>query len=74
MQIIFLLLALTAAAGARPAPSQDPARAKAQILEVDAVAVDRHGKPVADLRAEDVEIWLEGYRLPLQSLTVLSEH
>ncbi len=74
MQIIFLLLALTIVAGARPAPSQDPAPAKAQVLEVDAVAVDREGKPVTDLKPEDVEIWLEGYRLPLQSLTVLSEN
>jgi VWFA-related protein len=40
---------------------------------VDAVAVDRKGNPVADLRPGDVEIWLEQYRIPLESMTVLTK-
>ena len=75
MQIISVLLALTMAASVGPAPSQDPkAAAKGQILKIDVVAVDRAGNAIADLKPEDVEIWLEGYRLPLQSLTALSEN
>lgn len=74
MQIVLFVLALAVAASGRPAPPQTPAPAKGQTLELDAVAVDRQGKPVADLRPEDIEIWLEGYRVPLQSLTVLSEN
>lgn len=71
MQI--LVLVLTWAVAGWPAPSQNQPPAKGQILELDAVAVNRDGKPVPDLKPEDLEIWVEGYRVPLGSLTVLSE-
>jgi VWFA-related protein len=48
--------------------------AEAQLLELDAVAVDSRGKPVTDLKPDDVEVWLESYRLPLESITALSEY
>lgn len=56
-------------------PRQDPAKTPAPpaLLEVDAIAVDRDGQPVTDLKPGDVEIWLEQYRIPLESMTVLSE-
>ena len=75
MQTIVILLALAIAASAGSARPQEPkAAAKGQILKLDVVAVDRDGRPIADLKPADVEIWLEGYRLPLQSLTALTEN
>ena len=70
-----LLLAALTGLIATPATPQNPtAAAKALMLELDVVAVDGQGKPVADLKPGDVEVWLESYRLPLQSLTVLSDN
>jgi VWFA-related protein len=43
------------------------------LIEIDVVAVDRQGNPVTDLRPEEVEVWLERYRIPLESLTALSD-
>jgi VWFA-related protein len=40
---------------------------------VDLVAVDRKGDPVTDLKPGEVEIWLERYRIPLESMTVLTK-
>lgn len=75
MRTTLLLAALATTLGAAPASHQQPATpAKVQLLEVDAVAIDRQGKPVTDLKPGDVEIWLESYRIPLESLTVLSEN
>lgn len=75
MQTIVVLLALTIAASAGSARPQEPKpAARGQILRLDVVALDRDGRPIADLKPEDVEIWLEGYRLPLQSLTALTEN
>lgn len=58
------LIALTLAA----ALGQTPAK----LIELDAVAVDRQGGAVTDLKPGDIEVWLEQYRLPLESMTVLS--
>ena len=75
MRITVLLAALVLTVGAAPPPRQDPATPpKGALLELDAVAVDRQGNPVRDLKPGDVEIWLESYRLPLDSLTALSEN
>ncbi|CAN5743782.1 hypothetical protein BH24ACI5_BH24ACI5_03570 [soil metagenome] len=70
MRTSVLIYALAAALGSAPPHQTQPPPA---ILEVDAVAVDRHGNPVTDLRPEDVEVWLERYRIPLASLTALSD-
>ena len=73
MRTAFLLAALTGLV-ATPATPQDPATsAPARMLELDVVAVDGQGKPVTDLKPDDLEVWLETFRLPLKSLTVLSD-
>lgn len=70
------LLPWALAASLMPAlpPAQDPVNgpSSAALLQVDAVATDRRGDPVADLRPGDVEIWLEQYRIPLESMAVLT--
>jgi VWFA-related protein len=46
--------------------------APARVLEIDAVALDRAGNPVPDLKPDDLEVWINGYRIPLLSLTAVS--
>lgn len=41
----------------------------ASFLHISAVAVDRNERPVTDLRKEDLEVWIGGYRVPIESLT-----
>jgi hypothetical protein len=41
-----------------------------RLLEIQAVAVDDRGNPVTDLRPQDVEVWIAGVRVPLESLGV----
>ena len=48
---------------------QDP---PARLLEIDAVALDRAGNPAADLRPDDVEVWIGGFRVPIESLRVVT--
>ena len=38
-------------------------------LRIDAVAVDRNGAPVADLAPQDLEVWISGRRIPIESVT-----
>jgi VWFA-related protein len=44
-------------------------RASAGLLHITAVAVDSNEGPVTDLRKEDLEVWIGGYRVPIERLT-----
>ena len=67
-----VLLALVAALGFVDVPRQArPERASGHVL-IDAVAIDRNGAPVPDLRPEDLEVWIGGYRVPIETLTAVS--
>jgi hypothetical protein len=63
--ILCCIAALSPAIVARQDP---PAPAAGRLLEIQAVAVDDHGNPVNDLRPQDVEVWIAGVRVPLESL------
>lgn len=52
--------------------AQDPPPKAQRLIEIDAVAVDRDGRPVPDLRAEDLEVWVGGLRVPIESLEVVT--
>jgi len=65
-------LALIAAMGSVEAPRQAPSERKSGHLLIDAVAVDRTGRPVPDLRPEDFEVWIGGYRVPITALTAVT--
>lgn len=65
-----LLLALTVACAA--SMTLRGQEAPARLLEIDAVAHDRAGNPVADLRPDDVEVWIGGFRVPIESLRVVT--
>jgi VWFA-related protein len=41
-------------------------------LVIDAVALDRNGMPVTDLRREEMEVWISGFRVPFQSFTSIT--
>lgn len=51
-----------------PAP---PARAGATLL-IDAVAVDGSGDPVTDLKPGEFEVWINRYRIPIESVKFVS--
>jgi VWFA-related protein len=46
--------------------AQEPARAP---LVIDAVVLDASGVPAAGLTPADLEVWVSGYRIPIQKLT-----
>jgi VWFA-related protein len=48
-----------------------PARSAATLL-VDAVAVDGRGTPVADLKPAEFELWINRYRIPIESVRFVS--
>ena len=62
MRFITLTLALLAAAQ-NPAPGR---------LTLDIVAVDRVGAPVVDLRPEELEVWISGYRVPVDDVAFIT--
>jgi VWFA-related protein len=41
-------------------------------LSIDAVAFDRQGMPVTDLEREEVEVWISGYRVPIETFTAVA--
>jgi VWFA-related protein len=62
------LLGLTGAA--RPA-GQTPANATRPAVVIDAVAFDRSGAPVMDLKPGEVEVWIGHFRVPVETFTVV---
>lgn len=45
---------------------------RAPRIRIDAVAVDRKGAPVVDLRQEEVEVWIGHFRVPTETFTVVT--
>ncbi len=71
MTRLLVLLALIAVEPIR-GNSQAPAEGRGSRLLIDAVAFDRNGTPVLDLRQEELEVWISGYRVPIETLTAVS--
>lgn len=66
-----LLIGLALAAFAAPVPPVTRIQAGPQPpthLLIDFVAVDRNGQPVTDLTQDELEIWIAGYRVPIETL------
>jgi len=66
MTRLFLLLTFLAASGPGALRSQAPVLAP---IVIDAVVLDGNGLPVMDLAREDLEVWIAGYRVPIDKLT-----
>jgi VWFA-related protein len=47
-------------------------RRPSQPLFIDAVAFDRHDMPVSDLKREDIEVWIAGYRVPVETFAAVT--
>ena len=61
-----------AALGSVSVPPQAHLERASGHLFIDAVAVDRNGTPVPDLRREELEVWIGGYRVPIETLTAVT--
>jgi VWFA-related protein len=67
--VVLVLLGSIAQSGAgRQAPSE---HARTRLL-IDAVAFDRRGAPVLDLRPEELEVWIAHYRVPIDTFAAVT--
>jgi VWFA-related protein len=64
-----VLIAAIAPIGTQP---QAPVERGSSRLLIDAVAVDRHGAQVLDLKAEEVEVWIAHYRVPIDTFAAVT--
>lgn len=51
---------------------QAPLEPRPGRLIIDAVVVDHAGMPVLDVRPSELEVWIVGYRVPIESLTFVN--
>ena len=66
MKPLLLALALLA-----QLPAQDPPKIPTR-LSLDVVAVGRDGAPVTDLRPDEFEVWISGYRVPVEEVAFVT--
>ena len=64
---LFLVWCMASAPGIGP-DQESQAKAGPQ-LQIEAVVVDDEGNAVADMRPTEFEVWIGGFRVPIQSLT-----
>src|SRR6187401_2560550 len=70
--MIRLLLPLVLIAlGTVPGFTQAPSERGAGRIHIDAVALDKNGLPVMDLKPAEVEVWIGHFRVPIESFTVV---
>ena len=72
MAQLLVALAVIATMSAQREPLQVRVEPAPGHLSIDAVAVDRNGLPVTDLRPAELEVWINGYRVPIETLTVMA--
>jgi len=72
MTRILVSLVLAAAAGSMAAGRQAPAERGSSRILIDAVAFDRSGAPVVDLKPEEIEVWIGHFRVPVESFTAVT--
>ena len=64
------ILASFAVSGFAPGRSDSQTQPAPQpSLQIEAVAIDGDGNPVADMRPNDFEVWVGRFRVPIESLT-----
>ena len=66
-----LIAALMTALTAAPSTAQDPPTVPTR-LALDVVAVGRDGAPVTDLKPEEFEVWISGYRVPVEEVAFMT--
>ena len=50
--------------------AQQPPKPTGAKLHIDASFVDRQGKPVMDLKPDEIEVWIGPYRIPIETVAV----
>ena len=69
MTRVLLALPLIVVAATGVMRAQNPAATTPdRLLQIHAVAVDRKGNAVTDLKREELEVWINGYRIPIETL------
>ncbi len=63
--------ALLLATGIPAVRSQAPADPRGP-LHIQVAAVDRNGRPVTDLKPDEFEVWINIFRVPIQTVTIVS--
>lgn len=67
--VLPVILAVSCALSGARAQNADEPRSR---VVIDVVAVDRRGVPVLDLKQDEIEVWIGHFRVPIQTLTVVS--
>ncbi len=70
-RLLIVLAAIVVAAQAGPRAQQPVERPPGRLL-IDVVAIDRDAVPVSDLRREELEVWIGGYRVPIDTFTAVT--
>src|SRR5262245_38091994 len=63
--------ALLTVLAAAPLTAQDPPKVPTH-LALDVVAVGRDGRPVTDLTPDEFEVWISGYRVPVEEVAFMT--
>ena len=66
-------LALTLAGLGAIASTHGQGAPAARLLRISAVVVDADERPVTNLKKEDLEVWIGGYRVPIEGLTMATD-
>jgi VWFA-related protein len=67
-----MVLSLVAGCAVAVAAQTPPDTRNAPRLRIAAAAVDRRGDPVADLRPNELEVWIGSYRVPIETVTFVT--
>ena len=68
--VVLTLSGIGALADAQTTRPPEP-RPPGPLLRISAVALDKDDRPVMDLQARDLEVWIGGYRIPIEALTIV---
>jgi len=64
--------AVAAALGAVVAAAQVPVEGPRTAVLIDAVAIDKNGAPVLDLKPGELEVWIGHFRVPIDTLELVT--
>ena len=69
----FLAFAIALGTLVAPGSQETPPRnAAGGAIEIDVVFVDGRGNPVRDIRSDEVEVWIAGYRAPIEKFMAVT--
>jgi VWFA-related protein len=72
MTRLLVACVLAAAFGVVVSPAQTASQIPRSRVLIDAVALDKQNMPVADLKPDDVEVWIGHFRVPIESLELVT--